>query len=120
MSNKFTKFAVCLITSLGLAASANAQYRGVSVRVGGISYGDQYPYGYQNGNTYGNAYRFGYGTLGQPSYYYNPGFTNRSSIYSNYPNTNYYYSTPSYYSTPRYYANPSRRYGTRYSPRYFR
>ncbi|MCU0712412.1 MAG: hypothetical protein MUC43_10150 [Pirellula sp.] len=131
MSNKFKKLALCLIASLGLAASADAQYRGVSVRIGGGGYGNQYPYGYQNGNTYGNAYRFGYGTYGQPAYYNNSGFGNRSSLYGYYPNTSYYstpryFSTPSYYSTPRYYSTrgyysaPLRRYGQRYSSGYFR
>ena len=90
-------------------SSAQAQFGGVQVQVGGygsgvrignLSYGNGFYGGYGNG--YGNGFfNPSYGNYGsQYGNYSNGGYYNNGFGYNNYPNAGYRYVAPRYYAAP--------------------
>ena len=91
--------------------SAQAQFGGVQVQVGGYGTGVRignlgysnglyggYGNGYGNGYGYANPYNGNYGS--QYGNYSNGGYYNNGYGYNNYPNAGYTYVAPRYYAAP--------------------
>ena len=106
MFKKIATLAAFAAISLCFSVTAQAQFGGVQVRIGGYGpgaqlggYGNGYN-GYGNSYSYGNGYQANYGTFAQPSAMYLNGGNFGGFSYSSYPAITYGFGSPRYYATP--------------------